>query len=79
MNRRSSVICETRACQIEIQSQRQLSDGWLRDPMVLHWSDPVWYVYVDPAQCDEDGMLKPEEIQRLSQMAEREHEKAGAA
>lgn len=74
MDRRSSVICETRDCQVQITPAVLYPDGTEKvGTRVAHWSDPVWYIYIDPRQLDEHGMLLPQEQQRLSQMAEREH------
>ncbi len=66
-------ICGGRGCRIEIRPQHALPSGWVCDPMVIHYSEPTWYIYVNPALTDEHGMIDPAELQRLSQMADEMH------
>lgn len=77
---RESFICEDRDCHIEIHPALLAPEGYeLVGTRVCHWSEPLWYIYVDPTKVDAHGMIAPEEQRRLSEMAERMHMIAGAA
>lgn len=72
-----SPICSGLGCRIQVTPAVLWPDGVEKiGTRVVHWSEPTWYVYINPVLIGEHGVIDPSELQRLSQMADDMHRSA---